>query len=258
MASEELRYKYKLLVSVDQIINQIYLDNRDDVSEEKKDDSIVQTDDTISAIRNKWGNVGYLWDDAFDNSNFSKHNEGLAPRISEMGLITGAVLHILPSLEKAVQFMPTSQRALRVMRAELSDTGERIVGVKFPVSEQAIERLMTCMREIVAARQGSLDAPSFVDESFSPVDEKTKSWAIAERKTMKSFFGAATPKASSSKSSDTTSTSSGALNSGKRKESGSASITPSLNGRVKKQKPVASVATKTKKTASLTSFFGKK
>lgn len=247
MASDELRYKYKLLTSADEIMKHLKSEvNETSSGEEKKSESDppVQFNDATNLIRQKWGTrVADLWDDAYENSNHKDHNDGLAPRISEIGLITGAVLHILPSLEKAVQFMSQSQKALRVMRAELSDTGERIVGIKFPMTEAAMDRLMLGMKAVAEARQGSLDAPSFIDEECSPVDEKSKNWATAERKTMKSFFGAKTS-ACSSKPSE-----SGGVESAKR--SGS-SITPLLN--VKKQK---SGSSKTK-TASLTSFFGKK
>ena len=84
---------------------------------EKTGKDRAQSKDAISIIHDKWGGVvSDLWDDAFDNSNFANHHDGLAPRISEVGLITGSVLHILPSLEKAIQFMPQSQRSLCVIR----------------------------------------------------------------------------------------------------------------------------------------------
>jgi hypothetical protein len=228
--------------------------NEDDLQsdEEKKieDATTGQTEDAAGIVREKWGStVADVWDDAYHNSNHKDHNYGLAPRISEIGLITGAVLHVLPSLEKAVQFMSQGQRALRVMRAEISDSGERIVGIKFPITESAIERLMIGMKAVADARRGSLDSPSFVDEAFSPIDGKSKNWATAERKTMKSFFEAKMP---ASKSSSATSQSS-SLETGKRKETGSSSITPSFSAKKPK-----SGTTKTNKITSLTSFFGKK
>ena len=254
MASEEMRFKYKLLLSVDEIKNLLRTANSNDSlsGEEKKSDAEElpsEIEDSIRLIREKWGaTVADLWDDAYDNSNYKDHHDGLAPRISEVGLITGAVLHILPSLEKAVQFLPPSQRALRVMRAEISDSGERIVGIKYPTTTAALERLMLGMKAVADARQGSLDVPSFVDESLTPVDNKSKNWATAERKTMKSFFGA---KAQPSKSSACIENSSIALT--KRKEPGSSLMTPSLSA--KKQKSNSGVA---KANSSITSFFGKK
>jgi len=142
-----------------------------------------------------------------------------------------------------VQFMPTSQRSLRVMRVELSDSGQRIVGIKFPVSEEAIARLMQGMDEVAKARQASSsDSTSFVDEPYAPIDEKARTFATTERKTMLSFFSAATSKSSGS-------TGSG---SGKRK---STHVTPKAASSDKKQK---SNSMNKKKEASLTSFFGKK
>ncbi len=144
MASHELRNKYKLLLSSDDVlcaINNIgdgkRTKNQDNVEEKydekngedasNNDTSIHQhSADATILIRSIWGSVADLWDDAYTNSYFNFHNAGLAPRISEIGLVTGAVLHILPTLEKAVQFMPLNQRSLRVMRAELTDSGRRI------------------------------------------------------------------------------------------------------------------------------------
>lgn len=254
MASEEMKFKYRLLLSVDEINNLLHTAKSNDSlsGEEKKSDAEglpPEIEDKIRLIREKSGaTVADLWDDAYDNSNYKDHHDGLAPRISEIGLITGAVLHILPSLEKAVQFMPSSQRALRVMRAEISDSGERIVGIKYPTTEAALKRLMLGMKAVADARKGSLDVPSFVDEALSSVDNKSKNWATAERKTMKSFFR---PKAQPSKSN--TYIESSNIASTKRKESESSLITPSLSA--KKQKSNAGVD---KANLSIKSFFGKK
>ena len=258
MASEEMRYKYKLLVSAKDILNYIFTNNSDTSSaEEKKSEKDVvlkypTNEDAVSLIRERFGAVvGDLWDDAYVNSNHSNHRNGLAPRISEMGLITGAVLHVLPSLEKAVQFLSQNQKALRVMRAEIDNSF--LVGIQFPLTETAIERLMAVMEAVAEARQGSLDTPSFVDDCWSPVDEKAKQWATAERKTMLSFFG--TAKVPASKSSNISSGNGGVSQDlRKRKESESMSTIPSLNN-VKKHK--SSGATKTSKTPNIASFFKK-
>lgn len=257
MPSEEMRYKYKLLVSSEQILKHLQSAkdgdpmSDDEDGEEKSEKDMLQPKDAMSIVRSKWSNVSDLWDDAFDNSNFKDHNDGLAPRISEIGLITGAVLHILPSLEKAVQFMPSSQRSLRVMRVELSDSGQRIVGIKFPVSDEAIKRLMTGMTEVANARQGSLDSPSFVDEPFSQIDEKARTWATTEKKTMKSFFAVASK--APAKSIDSSSS-----GQGKRKVSSDSATSSSVSE--KKQKPNASKKQSAKKkgTANISSFFAKK
>lgn len=205
MTSQDVHYKYKLLLSSRDLLSYLRSVNGEvlsDVSGEEKSDKEMFQPNATDIIRSRWGRtVADLWDDAYANSNFRDHSNGLAPRISEVGLITGAVLHVLPSLEKAVQFLPQNQRSLRVMRVELSDSpGQRIVGIKFPVTEEAVGRLMSGMKDVVNARQGSLGAPSYVDEPFFPIDEKAKTWATAERKTMKSFFGA-TASSTSGKSS---------------------------------------------------------
>ena len=256
MPSEEMRYKYKLLVSSEQILKHLQSAKdgdpmSDEDGEEKSEKDMPQPKDALSIVRSKWSNVADLWDDAWNNSNFKDHNDGLAPRISEIGLITGAVLHILPSLEKAVQFMPQSQRSLRVMRVELSDSGQRIVGIKFPVSDEAIKRLMTGMAEVANARQGSLDSPSFVDEPFSQIDEKARTWATTEKKTMKSFFAVASK--APAKSIDSSSS-----GQGKRKVSSDSATSSSVSE--KKQKPNASKKQSAKKkgTTNISSFFAKK
>lgn len=259
MPSQEMRFKYKLLASSADMLDSIDDTNQADADEKDviKDDGNQSANEVLRIIRDKWSNIADLWDDAYDNSNFTDFHEGLAPRISEIALITGAVLHILPSLEKAVQFMPISQRSLRVIRVELSDTGEKIVGIKFPVSDEAIVRLLAGMKEVANARQSSSNSPSFVDEPFSPVNEKSRIWATSERKTMKSFFGAATSKAVINRSTTTT-TSDDDLQSGKRKSIVSLSPPLSLAGGAKKQKSITSTtkAPPKKSTSNnISSFF---
>lgn len=258
MPSQEMRFKYKLLVSsadmLDSIDDAVQADaDKNDVI---KDDGNQPSNEGLRIIRDKWSNIADLWDDAYDNSNFTDFHEGLAPRISEIALITGAVLHILPSLEKAVQFMPVSQRSLRVIRVELSDTGEKIVGIKFPMSDEAIVRLLAGMKEVSNARQSSSNSPSFVDEPFSPVNEKLRIWATSERKTMKSFFGAATSKAVINRSTTST-TGDDDLQSGKRKSV--VSLSPPLTlGGSKKQKSITSTKAPPKKSTESnknSSFF---
>ena len=256
MASQELRYKYKLLVSSADLLDSIKNEAFSDADGDKKtENDRSQPKDVIGIVRDKWGGtVADLWDDAFDNSNFADHRDGLAPRISEVGLITGAVLHILPSLEKAVQFMPQSQRSLRVIRVELSDSGQRIVGIKFPVSNEAIVRLMTGMKEVANARQGSLDSLSFVDEAFSPVDIRAMSWATSERKTMKSFFGSTAPKAPGSNRNSNISSGGEISQPGKRKGVSSVSL-PLQNASAKKKKSIEP-ANKKSAAPNIVSFFG--
>jgi len=97
-------------VSASDIIDHARSVEHDEKSVEVDDAEDKDEKDVIGSIRSNWGNVSDLWDDAFNNSNLFEHNDGLAPRLSELGLITGATLHILPALEKAVQLMSANQR----------------------------------------------------------------------------------------------------------------------------------------------------
>ena len=232
MPSKELHYKYDLLVSSDDIAHHLHSlkdkESDTDCEEQKSDGADTPVDATV-IVRENWKHVAALWDEAYDKSNFMEHNDGLAPRISEIGLITGAVLHVLPALEKAVQVMSSVQRSLRVMRVE-TDSGRRIVGIKFPVTHDSIERLMVNMTGVSNARQGLIS--SFVDEPFRPISEKAMKWATTERKTMKSFFGVASSRPSSV-----------------------APLKPANNKR--KQESTKTQAKKTK-TSNISSFFGTK
>ena len=269
MASRELRNKYKLLLSTDDVIASINCSDGEETSgmesrepkremesgevksgeDNENNDEEMSTypdeKDVVGILRSKWGSVADLWDDAYTNSNFDYHNGGLAPRITEIGLVTGAVLHILPTLEKAVQFMPQSQRSLRVMRAELTDSGRRIVGIKFPVTDEAITRLMLGMQEVATVRKASLDSPSYVDEEYPPINEKATTWATTEKKTMKSFFSIATPKVAKSSSSV-----SGNEDSGTTKRSIGSNALQSVNGKKPRSTSMNIAAQKTSKIST--------
>lgn len=98
MPSQEMRYKYKQLLSSDDLLKAVKeaddAMSDEDVDEEKseKDDEAKPNKDVMSMVRTKYGSsVADLWDDAYENSNCKEHSDGLAPRISEIGLITGAV-----------------------------------------------------------------------------------------------------------------------------------------------------------------------
>ncbi|KAL7444868.1 hypothetical protein ACHAXM_009693 [Skeletonema potamos] len=251
MSSKDLRYKYDLLVSSEVIAQRISCVNNEesgaDNEEKKSENDEPKTHDAISIVRDNWKNVACLWDEAYNKSNFMNHNDGLAPRISEIGLITGAVLHILPALEKAVQIMSSSQRSLRVMRVE-TDSGRRIVGIKFPVTPQAIERLMVNMSEVSSARQGLLSA--FIDEPFSPISDNAMKFATTERKTMKSFFGAAASKPSFHHTEP--------LQPASKTKLPFTPVVSSTKEKKRKQESTAAQIKKVKKTSDISSFFGKK
>jgi hypothetical protein len=257
MPSKDVLYKYDILASPEEIVQHIRsMKNQgsDEDGEEKKTDhdgSETKSQDVVSIVREQWDNVADLWDEAYDNSNHTNHNDGLAPRISEVGLITGAVLHILPALEKAVQVMTQSQRSLRVMRVE-TDQGRRIVGIKFPVTnEAAIERLMTNMSDVSKSRQGLIS--SFVDEPFTPISDKAMKWATTERKTMKSFFGAT---AATKPPSNTASVQPTAASEVVNKNSATSNM-PSGNDKKRKKESTTPQRKKSKPT-NITNFFGKK
>ena len=282
MASRDLKYKYDLLVSSAELIRLLGEDpgeieiTANDSSEDEKNDkdddfspacNPTATKDPVGALRVKLPKVASMWDEAYNSSNQSEHNAGLAPRHSSIGLITGAVLHILPALEKAVSFVRNAQqRALRVMRVEITGTGQRVVGIRFPTDDAAIGKLMETMKEVSAARKGSRDTPSYVDDGFSPIDEKAMTWATTERKTMKSFFGTAAPRASApSRSSSTLSRSSqGSTASASSKRKQPSFVSPQLqNAASKKAKPAAKAESKKKKaplqkSQNISSFFTKK
>jgi hypothetical protein len=134
------------------------------------------------------------------------------------------------------------------MRVELTDDGQRVVGIKFPLEEEAVEKLTTILAELSASRVGGVSsALSFRTEPFVPMCDKSTAWAITERKTMRSFFVAKTT-----------------LSGTKRKDplSSSTSITPTPVRKVANKpassKPSSFVATKKATTASIFSFFAKK
>lgn len=257
MPSKDVRYKYDILASSEEIVQHLHCmknQGSDEDGEEKKSDNDgpnTKSQDVVSIVREQWDNVADLWDEAYDSSNHTNHNDGLAPRISEVGLITGAVLHILPALEKAVQVMTQAQRSLRVMRVE-TDQGRRIVGIRFPVTnEAAIERLMTNMSDVSKSRQGLIS--SFVDEPFTPISDKAMKWATAERKTMKSFFGATTAAKPSRNAASIQPTA--ALE--EVSKNPATSNVPSANEK-KRIKESTTPQRKKSKPTNITNFFGKK
>jgi hypothetical protein len=133
--------------------------------------------------------VGQLWDDAFVESNYFEHKNGLAPRLMKVALVNGPVLHIMSALEKAVQFHSEKDKALKIMRARVG--GRRIVGIRFPLDERAYQTLQEELEKIQKARCDT--GSSYIDEDLAPVCLKSEKWATEERKTMKSFFQVKSP-----------------------------------------------------------------
>ena len=277
MSTRDLGYKYDLMLRSDDCSETLKEadeeEDADDTTEsveattdreaptesESGDGAEIGSNETpADVLRRKSPKVAQLWDDAYDASDSFDHNSGVAPRRSCLGLVTGAVLHILPALEKAVALqVKASERALRVARAEITDTGERIVGIRFPLDDEVLTRLQTILKkDLSEASKGSAEATLFKDEDFTPVDSKSTSWATTERKTMRSFFGASssTPKSESRTP----------LAGSKRKESPS-QVTPAFNANAKSNGASAKKTNATSvknsnsnnKTASIKSFFAK-
>lgn len=253
MSSRDLRFKYDKIVTCRELMRLL---SDEETGGESESSEEPNTEGAINVVRKKQTNLARLWDDAYAESEHDRHHMGLAPRISQIGLVTGAVLHVLPALEKATQFMVQSKKALKVMRVQLTDSSGQVwIGIKFPLEEEAVDKLMKILAELSATRaSGSSGALSFREESFAPVDAKASTWATTERKTMKSFFGVKT---------STPKTTSGGT---KRKDPpSSTSITPTPPPQKKAAKKPAShkqssaVTTKKKTgTASISSFFSKK
>lgn len=276
MSTRDLGYKYDLLLSSDdlwQTLKKPHENEKDamesveattdkDAATESESGGRAESDSKerpADVFRRKYPKVAQLWDDTYNDSDSFEHNAGLAPRRTRLGLVTGAVLHILPALEEAVVMqVKASERALRVARAEILDTGERIVGIRFPLDNEVMERLQAILqKDLSEASKSSAEATLFKDEDFTPVDAKSTSWATSERKTMRSFFGApsSTPKSDSKTP----------LSGSKRKESPS-QVTPAFSTSMKSNgassKKTNTVTAKpsapNEKMASIKSFFFKK
>uniref|UniRef100_A0A6V2EFM3 Strawberry notch helicase C domain-containing protein n=2 Tax=Ditylum brightwellii TaxID=49249 RepID=A0A6V2EFM3_9STRA len=262
MRSRDLLYKYQLIVPSSFLLKHLYDNNASLKGDENGTKEKSITDD-VGKIREHKPKLCKMWDKAYDESNCLEHNAGLAPRISYMGLITGAVLHILPVLEKAVLFLRHSQRSLRVIRVELTGSGQRLVGIRFPLEAEALAKFKILLNQnALSLKRNTL---SFIDEQCIPIDEKAVAWTTTPQKTMKSYFGIA----SSSKQSLNN-------NSMKRKEPSPDSLhspfvaTKSLNTSFNKRRepshvsPHSSIVARDRKkvkitqTKSIASFFSKK
>lgn len=226
MSTLDLNFKYRLLVSSDAISKLL-------LEQAEGDDG----PDPVEIIRQHHAKVSNEWNRAYDDSFCFDLNLGLAPRRSRLGLVVGAVLHILPVLESAVIMETQKDRALAVARVEVSGSGERIVGIRFPLNLRVLKHLRASLAEkLKGDMQQSVD---FKDESFTAMDTKLAKWAESEPQTMKSFF------TSNSK----------ATPSAKKRKAGSS---------LPKVSPTAALSAKVAKTnkkaasASITSFFGKK
>jgi len=179
MTTRELNMKYKIILTSKRL--KLLLHS----AREESPDSILPE----AILTQKFPKLATLWNAAFnDTDHFGYVPNNLAPRRQEIGLITGAVLHVMPALEKAVMSRSSKERALKVLRVEVTHTSQRIVGVRFPVDSDAVTRLKEILVDLKKARRS--EGLSFHDEPFAPVCQKNMLWATTERKTMKTFFSA--------------------------------------------------------------------
>lgn len=159
--TDDLLRKYRLVSSIDDIKN--FLENN------RTNEHMVKKMIEIHGVFTQ------VWIDTYNNSNKFKSEVGLAARNSKLGMMTGSVLHCLPALESSVASRKLSERSLKIIRVEISSTGERFVGMRYPVDEAALMNLRTTMATLKAARSSN-SSNSFRDEAPSSVQEKSVSW----------------------------------------------------------------------------------
>ena len=173
MSSAELKRKYKLVLSFDRIVESIDKGGAAGISEES----------AVDLVRKESDAVARMWDNAYEESHFFEQKKGLFPRLYKVTVVTGPVLHILPTLEKVVQFRSERDRAMRIIRATVGD--RQIVGPRFPSDEDSHKRLR---EELTKAATASSSRNTFVDEDLDQICTNSEKWATTERPTMKSFF----------------------------------------------------------------------
>lgn len=173
MATGELCRKYSRCASIDDI--------RTIIKSETSKDNIAEL------LTQQYSSFSRLWQETYDESNKFQGEVGLAPRHSKIGMVTGTVLHCLLALERSLAMRKASERSLKIVRVELSSTGERFVGVKFPADEAAFDSLRTTMATLKLARNGGA-GNLFIDEVPKAIQENSISWISTPPTTMKSFF----------------------------------------------------------------------
>ena len=229
MPTADLQQKYKLVASLDDL--SILLQSRH--VEGKATAEVL-----VEQMTNEYPSFVDLWTKTFQESNKLQSEIGLAPRLSRIGIITGAVLHCLPALEKALEMRRLSERSLKVIRVEVTSNGSRIVGFRVPVDDEALESIRATLNTLQQARSGisSYDLVSF--EKPGEIQQKNVMWLTSPPKTMLNYFS----KSSSSSSSHNT--------------NGGEPPLSILN--TNKRLPTRTESrTKKSKTSSITSFFKK-
>ena len=222
----DLRQTYRLTLSCDKIR---------ELSSEEQGESIKEN--VFIKMSKK---ISSMWKLAFKESDSFKHENGLAPRRQRVSLVNGPVLHILPALENVVRFRSEKEKALKIMRAQVGS--RRIVGVRFPSDDEALEKLLLELDTIRKARRNA--GKTFTDEALAPICPKTMSWATTKRKTMKSFFKVTS---ASSTTNNTTTKKSSAKPPPSNNKGGKRTFSPSLSS-----------AKKPKTAMTMTSYFAKK
>ena len=179
--TSDLTRKYKLVASLDDIRNIVK-------SSRKKED-------LMKSMEQKYQSFCELWNNTYYESNKLHHENGLAPRCSELVMVTGAVLHCLVALEHSVITRKLSERSLKIIRVETSKNGRKFVGVRYPVDDAALMNLRMVMETLKTARCGASNIDLFVDESPGIIQNKSVEWLTSAPKTMKSFFNSTGKKA---------------------------------------------------------------
>lgn len=173
--SDDLLKKYKLVASLDDLRTQCS-DNLsfEHILEKIKDFQIFHS----------------LWKDIYIKSNKFTHEIGMAARKSKMAIVSGAVLNCLPVLESSLVSRKASEKALRVIRIEESNSNERYVGMKYPCSNAAIINLKATLAILRPTKSENPDN-NVCTEPCPSIDERSLKWLSSAPKTMKSFFKSA-------------------------------------------------------------------
>lgn len=219
--TKDLSKKYRQIASLDEIISAM--------------GGSRLPEDLVQLIGEKFASFCQLWNEAFEESNALVNENGLAPRCSELGIVTGAVLHCLLALEMSVSMRSLQDRSLKIIRVETSNDGKRHIGMKYPVDEEALRNLDAAMKALNESRKGISSASTedfFIDEAPESIQRKSVDWLTTAPKTMQSFFATAN----------------------KRKQPPVGRVTPLQN---KKGKTRRGEIVKVGKTKSITSFFKK-
>ena len=107
----------------------------------------------------------------------------LSPRLSRVGLVHGAVLHVFPCLATAVKTCPVRRdKTLKAVRVECD--GKKTLGVKFP--DWKIEDLKTLLSMLKSARGGN--EGKYKETAVDKIDLKRLRAATRPENTMLTFF----------------------------------------------------------------------